>query len=358
MSKKNLKLKDIKIDCKFYKGKAPCVWHKKEAVNCPCKYYEKINKRILIIKLGAIGDVIRTTPILSKLKCIYSNAEITWVSYFPEVLPSFVDVPILFNLQSCIRLLADRFDIIYNFDKDEEACALANMVKAKIKRGFSLKNGKCLPIDKYSEHKFLTGLSDTVNKANRKSYVQEIFEIAGFSYKGERYVLDVPKTTVQFPNFIHPLIGLNTGCGDRWKTRLWGEKNWIELAKKLLNDGLSVLLLGGEKEHRRNEIIAAKSGAVYLGTFALPDFINLVNKCDLIVTQVTIALHIALGFGKKIVLLNNIFNKHEFELYGLGIIIEPDIECLGCFKQECEINCMDLISSNEVYKSIMGILKK
>ena len=40
-----------------------------------------------------------------------------------------------------------------------------------------------------------------------------------------------------------------------------------------------------------------------------------VKAGDLVVTAVTMAMHIALGLGKKLVLFNNIFNPHEFELY-------------------------------------------
>ena len=38
-----------------------------------CSYYDPVDKKILIIKLGAIGDVIRTTPLLHKLKATYPH---------------------------------------------------------------------------------------------------------------------------------------------------------------------------------------------------------------------------------------------------------------------------------------------
>ena len=39
---------------------------------------------------------------------------------------------------------------------------------------------------------------------------------------------------------------------------------------------------------------------------------------------VSMALHVALGLKKKVVLFNNVFNSKEFELYGLGEIVEPE----------------------------------
>lgn len=38
-----------------------------------------MGKRILIVKLAAIGDVLRTTPLLSGLKRAYPQSHITWV---------------------------------------------------------------------------------------------------------------------------------------------------------------------------------------------------------------------------------------------------------------------------------------
>ena len=68
-------------------------------------------------------------------------------------------------------------------------------------------------------------------------------------------------------------------------------------------------------------------------------------------------MHIAIALGKKIVLLNNIFNKNEFELYGLGEILQPEgKDCLGCYKNSCEEKCMSTISPNLVFKAVQKLL--
>jgi heptosyltransferase-2 len=69
-------------------------------------------------------------------------------------------------------------------------------------------------------------------------------------------------------------------------------------------------------------------------------------------------MHIAIGLGKRLVLMNNIFNRHEFHLYGKGEVIQPPgLECLGCFKQRfddnCPVaNCMDLIKPELVAAAV------
>ena len=62
-------LSEVKFDCRHFRTGIPCIPNKKENQVCAtCNSYDKIQTRILIIKLGALGDVIRTTPLLERFK--------------------------------------------------------------------------------------------------------------------------------------------------------------------------------------------------------------------------------------------------------------------------------------------------
>ncbi|MEW6511107.1 MAG: glycosyltransferase family 9 protein, partial [Bacteroidota bacterium] len=177
----------LRTDCRWFKGWIPCRPHKETGVHCTepdgtvCPQYDRITERILIIKLGAVGDVIRTTPILHAFKRTHPAAHIWWLTLTPEILPSQVDVPLPFTPQSLATLGAVRFDLLVNLDKDREACALAVMLNAKERRGFTLKDGIPVPVDADAVRKYMTGLFDDLSRANTKSYVQEIFEISGLT---------------------------------------------------------------------------------------------------------------------------------------------------------------------------------
>ena len=352
----------VKKDCRWFRGHVPCLPHKKEGVVCSgCGHYEKLAERILIIKLGAAGDVIRTTPLLRRLRKDRPTAEIVWLTYFPDLVPKDqVNKILSFELKNLLWLETQRFDWLINLDKDDEAIALVEKVKAKKVSGFLMgEYGKCKPAqDKPSVDKWMTGLWDDLNKANTKSYMEEIFDICGYKFAGEEYLLPVQfKRKWEGIDKSKTVVGLNTGCGNRWTTRLWGEKNWTDLAKKLKTMGHEVLLLGGPQEDEQNRRIAEHSGARYLGHFELPVFIDLMDQCEVVVSQVTMAMHIAIGLGKRLILMNNIFNRHEFHLYGKGSVVEPDLPCLGCFKQrfdeKCPVaNCMDLITPERVSKEV------
>ncbi len=361
----------LATECRWFRGDVPCAPHKREGVHCfdargtRCPHYQACTSDVLIIKLGAAGDVIRTTPLLHRLRATMPGARIWWLTFSPELVESAVDVALPFTPQSLAVLQAASFDVLYNLDKDREACAVASLCTAKQKRGYTLLAGKPAPINPAAHHKFLTGVFDDLSRANTKHYVEEIFEICGFEFRGERYILNAFRDrgySWKIPRK-GPVIGLNTGCGGRWITRLWPDRHWIALARKLKRAGMTPLLLGGPQEDTKNRAIARASGALYPGHFPLPQFIHEMDQCQVVVTAVTMAMHIAIGLDKKLVLFNNVFNPHEFELYGLGTILTPEGGCTCYYAATCTdprlqpSGCMKNLSVETVFRTVQSLLR-
>ena len=352
----------IHEDCSFFKGDIPCKPHKESGYHCEgCPSYKKLSERILIIKLGAIGDVIRTTPLLRKLREVLPETQITWLTYSPDILDkNYVDRILNVTTESIELLKQINFDWLINLDKDSLAISLAASINAKKKSGFTIDEfGHPKPIStKAEEHKWLTGLFDDLNKQNTKHYMQEIFEICGYDFNNEEYLLEVEKSgEVWNIDKTKKVMGLNTGCGGRWTSRLWPTEYWIKLAKDLLSNGYEVILLGGEQEDQKNRSIQKESGAKYFGYYPLKIFIELLNQCDIIVSAVTMAMHLAIGLKKNLILFNNIFNKQEFYLYGRGEILEPDFDCDCYFTPVCPNNCMQYLKPETVMSAITKLYK-
>ncbi len=344
----------IKNDCKFFKGDVPCTPHKSSGVHCSdCSDYKKIGKRILIIKMGAAGDVIRTTPLLEKLHTVYPDAHITWLTDFPDLVPISVDIVLAYTVKNIVWLQHRSFDIVYSLDKDKEAIGIAESISAFEKHGFGMDQyGRARAFNAAAEHKLNTGIFDDISRANVKSYPQEIFELCGFEFNGEEYVLRTGAPKSWSIDRSKKIVGLNTGCGGRWTSRLWKDEYWIDLAKKIQEKGLNVIWLGGEQEDNKNKYFQQQAGGIYPGYFSFNDFISLVDQTDIVVTQVTMAMHIAIGLKKQMVLMNNIFNKNEFELYGRGEIIEPPVPC-GCYYAPvCPHDSMLQITPDAILASI------
>ena len=85
---------------------------------------------------------------------------------------------------------------------------------------------------------------------------------------------------------------------------------------------------------------------------------DLLNQCGTIVTAVTMAMHLAIGLKKNLILFNNIFNKNEFYLYNRGEILEPDYDCDCYFSPTCPNNCMQYLYPQKVLESVEKISDK
>lgn len=360
-----MKTEDLKFNCKYFKGTVPCLPNKQKGEICDtCKSYTPITKRILIIKLGATGDVIRTTPLVVKYRSLYPGCHITWLTHSPAVLPpEQIDEILKWDFTSVFNILHSNYDIAVNLDKEPEACALLTEVKATLKYGYVWEKNHIATATPAAEAKLMTGLFDQISKENKKHYLEEIFEICHLPFNDEPYLLNYDPELVHRFGYIRQLagskkiIGLNTGCGARWKTRLWTKANWIELSRLLKAQDYFVMFLGGEAEDALNREMAEESDTFYPGHFSLEEFIALSSLCTVIVTQVSMMMHIATALEKKLVLINNIFNSHEFYMYHRGIIVEPPTGCdcyygITCKRQH---RCMEDITAQMLSDAVKKI---
>lgn len=364
-----MELKNIKYNCHHFLGHIPCKPNKSNDVDCDnCKFYSPIGKRIFIIKLGAMGDVIRTTPLVVKYKEMYPDAQITWLTLSPDVLPKEkIDKIYKWDETSLYILKNKKFDIAINLDKEEEACMLLAEVEADEKYGFIWKDNHIDAATPAADHKLITGFFDHHSQKNTKNYLEEIFEICHLEFNDEPYLLNYNKVLAdKWTEDLKQkakgktIVGLNTGCGNRWQTRLWPDEEWLDFIKLLLENGFYPMILGGPQENDKNSILAEKTGAYYPGTYSLEEFFAITAACDIVVTQVSMMMHIATALQKKMVLMNNIFNKHEFYLYNRGVIVEPTSGCDCFYGNSCkrESSCMHEILPEKMLKEVKELSGK
>lgn len=352
---------NIKSKCRYFRGFSPCEYHKRYGVECweECEYYDPTSENILIIKLGAMGDVIRSTPLLTRLRETFPTAKIFWLTRHTDILPTEVDWPLDYSFDNMVWLESLRFALIVNLDKEPDACSVIDKLVSENKVGFGLRNGMPAPLNDFAVHKFVTGISDHVSKENSKHYLEEIFEIMGWEYEGEEYLLPEARsnTVIESLHLGEKVIGLNTGCGGRWKTRLWPESYWEELARLLGEANCHVIFLGGPREHDKNLRLSTSAGGTYPGYFPILEYLDLLKKCHLVVSSVTMAMHFAIGLKIPLILFNNIFNPHEFHFFAPSKILSPDRPCDCYYLSNCihGESCMKDLSVDTVFKAILSL---
>lgn len=359
---KELIREKVNLDCFFFKGHKPCQPHKKHGVHCEnCEHYKPLNKKILIIKIGGMGAVVRATPILHKLNEVYPDSRIYWLTLYPELVPKMENlIPLKYSFDSLSILKNMNFDLVLSFDKDLDSCSLAKEINADVKKGFSQEEGVIVPFDKDAFDKYEVGLFDDLMKQNKKNYSEDIFELSGFKWNGEKYIAPeykLPKIELKTNKKI---IGIQTGTSSNYGARAISKEKLISLIPLLLKE-YEVVLLGGPGEDPLNREVSEKTGARYFGVIPIKEFIGLVSMCDLLITPVTLVLHLAISLNKKVILLNNVLPSFEFYLYGLGLTLDSNIPCKWCYKSKFDSNCikehcLDLINNEDILKAANSLV--
>jgi ADP-heptose:LPS heptosyltransferase len=368
----------IKSDCRHFLGDRPCRYHKSEGMKCSsCAYYRPIKTRILIIKVGAMGDVLRTTSILPTLRDHFVEPHLTWITRKEslDLLGNnpFLDSVLETNAEGIARLQVETFDLVINPETSKESAALASIVKGRRKEGFGLSpKGSVFPYHPRARELFLTGLFDDIKKGNEKTYEQLICQLSDLPYKRISPILSLTEEERRSGDVFlarnrltrkKPIVGINTGGGTRWPMKRWTTEGFLRLTKKLVKEQrIQVLLFGGPAEVEINRYISenVKKGMADTGCLNPPrQFASLLNLCDVLVTGDSLALHIGLALHKRMVVLLGPTSATEIDLYGLGTKVTADMDCLCCYRQVCDKspNCMESISVDTVYQSVKDQLQ-
>jgi heptosyltransferase-2 len=381
---KCLFMERVRTDCRFLRWDRPCEPHKREGVHCrQCAYHDPVRERALVIKLDALGDVLRTTCILHALKKKRPRAQITWIT-MPEAIPllgdnPFIDRVVAYGPDALGVLGVEGFDLVLCLDAAPRSAALGSFAKGRIKKGFGVDaRGRVFPFNLEAKEWFLMGLFDDVKKRNTRTYQQIVMEICGLEELEQNIVLRLTDEERSFarrfaesvglakegkaPVKRPAIVGVNTGSGGRWPMKQWPIPRCVDFIRGLLADGrYKVLLFGGEEEVARNARIkkAVGEGLIDTGCHnSLREFMSLVDLCDLLVASDTLGLHVALGLGKKVVGLFGPTSAAEIDVYGRGIKISPDTDCACCYLRSCrrKPSCMDRISAEAVRNAVETIL--
>ncbi len=364
-----------RYECRFFLGYKPCIY-KRPCEGCP--HFAPFGTRILIIKLAAMGDVLRTTPLLRGLRSSHRHCHITWLTE-PESVPMLqgiteIDRLLSYSLEQILLLGNEAFDLLFCFDKEPKAAGLAMKIRAGRRAGFGLSEyGNVMPLNKESEYTFELGINDELKfRQNRKTYPELIHECAGLPYPTpqEYLITDLSGEMSQAEKFLQERgvrprdlkVGLNTGAGDIFATKKWTEEGYARLADRLVDElDAKVLLLGGPAEKERNQRIAgaARHPLIHTGTDnPVREFAGFVGGCDLVVTGDTLAMHIAIALKVPVLVILGSTCHQEIELYGRGSKIASDFDCSPCYQSTCskETTCMDAIPADRVFSEAARLL--
>jgi heptosyltransferase-2 len=341
-----------------------------------CGHFSERGTSVLVIKLDALGDVLRTTAVLPALHRAYDPCYVTWITS-RGAMDLFIGnemVDEVLDEAGAVPMLAAReFDLVINPDASLRSCALASMARGKRKQGFLMSSeGYVEPMGKVAEDWLRLGSFDQLKRENRKTYQQILHDMCELDSMGQHIVLSLTESessnAATMKQLLEsgspgPIVGVNVGAGARWKHKKWRVEGFIEMISMLLEEtNASVMLLGGTAERERSARIRSHFDARVADACQenLRDFIREVGLCDVVVTGDTLALHVALGLNKRVVALFGPTSPWEVDVYDQGQKIVPTLDCVCCYKPDCDSKptCMDMIDARDVFRAVTEELSR
>ena len=364
----------IHTDCRYYRGSMPCIFHKKEGRLCDgCADYVHIKTRILVIKLAAIGDVLRTTSILPALHQKYPGAEITWITKV-NAAPLLAGNPLIDRVlaveENYLEFLQNEsFSVGICLDADPHSATLHSLARCQERFGFVANPaGKVTPVNDAAVNWWLLGLNDSLKKRNRKTYQELMYEICGLPSPTFRPQLHLNGIEDQISRriFENPslrnatsIIGINTGGGGRWQHKKWTLEGYVGCVNLLKErcPGIGLLLLGGPEETELNKLILSEVGDKVVDGGCLNPlmrFASLVQNVDALLTSDSLAMHVGVALEKPTFVLVGPTSPWELDVFGKGAILHSDIECLCCYLSRCDkkVHCMNTLAPDWVVSKI------
>jgi heptosyltransferase I len=278
--------------------------------------------RILIIRLSAIGDVVRVLPALHCLRDTYPNAQIDWVieEKSRDIIEGHpgLDQIITFTRPDdlresvkefralCKQIRANRYDMVIDFHGIFKSGLIAGFSGAKDRYGFARprsQEGSSL----FVNHR--TKLGQEVR--NRMHENLALCEQFNKSWRSLDVVIDIPDDAVESSaafieeNFAGAkrVVAIHAPV-DR-PEKQWPLKYFAELTDMLLSDGrFDVMLTWGPGQQdvvREVSALARRNAVIAPHTEGLKQYMALVQDCDLFVGGDTGPMHIASALDVPVV---------------------------------------------------------
>jgi ADP-heptose:LPS heptosyltransferase len=291
---------------------------------------------VLIIKLGATGDVVRTTPLLNQL-----SGEITWVT-------AIKNIPIVEGVRGNVRALPwedrhqalDRpYELAINLEDAAETGGFLKEVQHDELFGAYIGSDNLLKYTESSKRWFDLSIvsvygkekADQLKFENRLSYQELIFNGLGLQFAGEKYVLPRPIQTELLGN-----VAIAAEAGLVWPMKKWAY--YEQLKDRLEDQGLVVNVLP-----KRSSLLEH-----------LSDVVN--HRC--LVGGDSLPMHFALGAGIPCVTLFTCTSPWEIHDYGIQKKIVSPLLKEFFYKRGYDKRATTAISVDEVFDAVLTQLEK
>ncbi len=322
------------------------------------------DKKILIIRLSALGDTIHTLPLAYALKKQFPNVKIDWIvedkaSMFivnNPLLNKVYEIPkSKWKKQNKLKAFSEFFNLIKKIRQEKYDIVLdtQQLLKSGLILGLSAGKRK-ITLDCGREFSFL--FANEIIKTGRKLFdlnyhvVKRNLEFAkylGCEDLNPKFIL--PDFTNKYSQKIIDIVAnidkskktiVIAPC-TTWKNKHWEIDGWIEVIKRLKNN-FNIIITASEKEKNYTSKILSKINDPTIldlsGKTNLADLSYLYKNANIVISPDSGSAHIAWCSGNcKILTLFFATSADRTAPFGNGYYsLTSSMPCYPCMKKNCK----------------------
>jgi lipopolysaccharide heptosyltransferase I len=364
-------------------------------------------RKILLIKLSAVGDVVHTIPVLNKLRRCYPMAQLDWLvtPAIAELLrhhPAVTNIiefereawstpwrltPFASYARLAAKLRAAAYDLVVDMHGQFRTAALTLATGAPARIGFDRPRASVWDA---SPRKFPEQARKHAWQGAREgswlAYTHHIpvptldlhavdrylnvGPILGLDREPADFSFPIPQSAVSRVETLLVQHGVSRADivimapGTIWETKRWGSDRFAKVAEHFLSKGFAVILIGSQRERVVCEEVAALApGAVDLaGMTALSELAALIRRSAISITNDSGPMHLAVALDRPVVSIFGPTDPVWIGPYGrANAVLHADLECSPCYLRKlkhCRHDhaCMRSVSAPAVIERAERIL--
>jgi heptosyltransferase-1 len=337
-------------------------------------------RRVLIVLLGAIGDVVRALPLLGRIRHAWPDAHIAW-AVEPKSRPileghPWLDEVVVYDrthapwtfIPFLNRIRGGGFDLVLDLQRHLKSGLASRVSGARDRFGFAASNTKEF------NHLF----------SNHRIAPQPNMRLKLLQYQAFGDALEIPQVPIEFglvasnqereraramlADGPRPLLAVILGSS--WPSRIYFPESTAavisDLARSDANSAaLFPVLLGGPDETGIAGDVMRKLGATpalnLAGRTSIRDLIAILPECAAAFGPDSGPMHIAAAVGCPVVSLWGATAAERSAPWGFAeFAISGAIPCHPCYLRQCPIGreCMRRISPDEVSAGLRRALEQ
>jgi len=334
-------------------------------------------KKVLLIRLRRIGDVILTTPAVSALRKAFPSALISYIVEEPykelvEGNPCLNNVYVLKKKQNSKDFLKfirqirkEKVDVVIDFHSGPRASLITLFSGAKLKIGYRIKYRNFIydvKLSRSSERGPIHSVENHINLVKALGIsVDPSFPVSVPEAKKEE-AEKVEKIIRENEFKGHSIITIHISAGNEFRD--WGADNWIQMTNLLAQQPeVRIVLVGAEEDKKAEEEILKKSKAAILslvGRLNLRELREVISHSSLFVGPDSGPMHIAATTSTPIVALFGPTLPANFAPWkAKATLIEKNLDCRPCKQRTCihdDFRCLKTIKPEEVYAACLHFI--